>query len=165
MTSPYNFYVFKESLMASSKPQNLYSKIRSRAEYSGFTLIELLVVLAIITLLAGLVGPKVLGQLGGAKSKTAAVQIADLDKALEIYKLDVGRYPTTEEGLEALVKKPATVPSWAGPYLKGGIPVDPWGKPYQYASSGNGGGIDIISLGADGAVGGEGENADVRNRQ
>lgn len=127
----------------------------------GFTLIELLVVLAILTLLAGLVGPRVLGQLGGAKSKTAAVQIADLDKSLELFKLDVGRYPTTEEGLDALAKKPGAVNGWNGPYLKGGVPTDPWGHAYRYASSG--GAIEIVSLGADGAPGGDGENADIRN--
>ena len=127
----------------------------------GFTLIELLVVLAILTLLAGLVGPRVLGQLGGAKAKTAAVQIADLDKSLELFKLDVGRYPTTQEGLQALVTKPGAVNGWNGPYLKGGVPSDPWGNPYRYAN--NGGAIEIISLGADGAAGGDGENADVRN--
>ena len=129
----------------------------------GFTLIELLVVLAILTLLAGLVGPRVLNQLGGAKSKTAGVQIADLDKSLELFKLDVGRYPTTEEGLDALVKRPGSVNGWAGPYLKGGVPTDPWGRPYRYANPGPNGGIEILSLGADGAPGGEGENADVRN--
>ena len=127
----------------------------------GFTLIELLVVLAILTMLAGLVGPKVLNQLGGAKSKTAAVQIADLDKSLELFKLDVGRYPSTEEGLEALVKKPGSANGWNGPYLKGGLPTDPWGHAYRYTSSG--GNIEILSLGADGAPGGEGENADIRN--
>ena len=136
---------------------------RSRAASAGFTLVELLVVLAILTLLAGLVGPRVLGQLGGAKSKTAAVQIADIDKAMELFKLDVGRFPTTEEGLDALVKKPASVTSgWSGPYLKGSVPNDPWGKPYRYqlAPSGT---VEILSLGADGAPGGEGENADIRN--
>ena len=132
-----------------------------RKAQAGFTLIELLVVLAILTMLAGLVGPKVLNQLGGAKSKTTAVQIADIDKALEIYKLDVGRYPTTQEGLQALVVKPGAVNGWNGPYLKGGVPSDPWGNPYRYAN--NGGAIEIISLGADGAAGGDGENADVRN--
>lgn len=135
---------------------------RAANKSAGFTLVELLVVLAILTLLAGLVGPRVLGQLGGAKSKTAALQIADLEKALEIYKLDVGRFPTTEEGLDALVKKPASMTTgWAGPYLKGGIPVDPWSRPYQYQSSP--GAVEIVSLGADGAPGGDGENADVRN--
>lgn len=127
----------------------------------GFTLIELLVVLAILTLLAGLVGPRVLGQLGGAKSKTAAVQIADLDKSLELFKLDVGRYPTSEEGLDALVKKPGNANAWNGPYLKGGVPTDPWGHAYKYANKG--GQVEILSMGADGAPGGEGENADVRN--
>ncbi len=139
-----------------------HSTHRPSRKTAGFTLIELLVVLAILTLLAGLVGPRVLSQLGGAKSKTAGVQIADLDKALEIYKLDVGRYPTTEEGLDALVRKPGSANGWAGPYLKGGaVPTDPWNHPYRYASSG--GAIEIISLGADNAPGGEGENADVRN--
>lgn len=136
-----------------------------RTASGGFTLIELLVVLAILTMLAGLVGPRVLGLLGGAKSKTAGVQIADIEKALEIYKLDVGRFPTTEEGLDALTKKPGSANGWSGPYLKGGLPSDPWGNPYRYASPGANGGIDIISLGADGAPGGEGENADIHNRQ
>lgn len=135
---------------------------RSGAASAGFTLVELLVVLAILTLLAGIVGPRVLGQLGGAKTKTAAVQIADIDKAMELFKLDVGRYPTTEEGLEALAKRPASVTSgWSGPYLKGTLPTDPWGKPYHYQSVN--GAIEILSLGADGAAGGEGENADIRN--
>lgn len=129
----------------------------------GFTLIELLVVLAILTLLAGLVGPRVLNQLGGAKSKTAGVQISDLDKSLELFKLDVGRYPTSEEGLDALVKRPGSANGWAGPYLKGGVPQDPWGRAYRYANPGPNGGLEILSLGADGAPGGEGENADVRN--
>lgn len=130
---------------------------------SGFTLIELLVVLAILTLLAGLVGPKVLNQLGGAKSKTANVQIADLDKSLELFKLDVGRYPTTQEGLAALVTKPGNANGWNGPYLKGGLPNDPWGNPYRYSNTGANGGVEIYTLGADNAVGGEGESADIRN--
>lgn len=130
---------------------------------SGFTLIELLVVLAILGLLAGLVGPRVLSQLGGAKSKTAALQISDVDKALELLKLDVGRFPSTEEGLGSLVTRPAGMASgWAGPYLKGALPVDPWGRPYQYKLNADGS-VEIVSLGADGAPGGEGENTDLRN--
>ena len=129
----------------------------------GFTLIELLVVLAILTMLAGLVGPKVLNQLGGAKSKTASVQIADLDKSLELFKLDVGRYPTTEEGLDALVKRPASANLWSGPYIKE-VPKDPWNNPYKYANPGAGGGVETLSLGADGIAGGDGENADIRNK-
>ena len=131
----------------------------------GFTLIELLVVLAILTMLAGLVGPRVLGMLGGAKSKTAAVQISEIEKALEVYKLDVGRFPTSEEGLDALVKKPGSANGWNGPYVKGGVPTDPWSHPYRYANPGANGGIDIVSLGADGAPGGDGENDDIQNRQ
>ena len=130
----------------------------------GFTLIELLVVLVILTLLAGLVGPRVMSLLGGAKSKTAALQIADLEKSLEIFKLDVGRFPTTDEGLNALVAKPASVNGWNGPYIKGGLPSDPWGKPYAFSSPAANGGIEILTLGADGVAGGDGENADIRNK-
>ena len=136
----------------------------SKRRNMGFTLIELLVVLAILTMLAGLVGPRVLGLLGGAKSKTAAVQIADLEKTLELFKLDVGRFPSSAEGLDALVNKPGTANGWNGPYLKGGTPNDPWGKPYKYTSPTADGGIDIVSLGADGLPGGDGENADIRNK-
>jgi general secretion pathway protein G len=130
----------------------------------GFTLIELLVVLVILTLLAGLVGPRVMNLLGGAKSKTAALQITDLEKSLEIFKLDAGRYPTTEEGLNALVAKPASVGGWNGPYLKGGLPNDPWGKSYLYKSPVENGAFEIMTLGADGVPGGDGENADIRNK-
>jgi general secretion pathway protein G len=158
MISRYDF------AMINACSSRLHRASRRALSSAGFTLVELLVVLAILALLAGIVGPKVLGQLGGAKAKTAAVQIADLEKTLELFKLDVGRYPTAEEGLEALVKKPANATAWSGPYLKGTVPVDPWSHPYVY-KPGAGGTVEITSLGADGLPGGEGENADVRNKQ
>ncbi len=130
---------------------------------SGFTLIELLVVLVILTLLAGLVGPKVLDQLGGAKSKTAKIQISEIEQSLDLFKLDVGRYPTDAEGLRALVERPATAQGWTAPYLKKGLPTDPWGAAYLYKNPGRHGGPDVFSLGADGKPGGDGENADVYN--
>lgn len=136
-------------------------EIRYRAG-AGFTLVELLVVLAILALLAGLVGPRVLNQLGGAKSKAALMQIRDFEQGLEFYKLDVGRFPNAQDGLQALVDQPSGANGWNGPYMKE-IPMDPWGQPYQYRIPGERGDFDIVSLGADGAPGGEGENADVSN--
>lgn len=130
---------------------------------SGITLVEMLVVLAIIGLLAGLVGPAVLNQLGGAKTKTAKVQIKDFEQSLEIFKLDVGRFPSTQEGLQALVTKPAGIKGWNGPYLKSGVPSDPWNREYQYKSPGEKGEFDIYTFGQDGNPGGDGENADVGN--
>ncbi|MDZ7782678.1 MAG: type II secretion system major pseudopilin GspG [Halioglobus sp.] len=130
---------------------------------AGFTLIELLVVLVILGLLAGLVGPNVLNQLGGAKTKTARLQIKDLEQATEMYKLDVGRYPSNSQGLQALVEKPGDADGWNGPYLKSGVPLDPWKQEYQYAYPGDHAEIDIYSLGQDGVEGGEGEDSDVGN--
>lgn len=137
------------------------SKIPSRS--SGFTLIELLVVLAIIAMLAGLVGPSVLNQLGGAKTKTAKIQIKDLEMSLEMYKLDVGTYPSSSEGLQSLVEKPSDADGWNGPYLKSDIPKDPWKNDYYYVYPGTRADIDIYSLGQDGAQGGDGEDSDVGN--
>ena len=133
-----------------------YSKV------SGCTLVELLGVLAILGMLAALVGPQVLNQLGGAKSKSAMIQISDLEQALELYKLDVGRFPNSGQGLEALVEQPASAKGWNGPYLKKGeLPADPWGNPYEYQYPGQGNGPEITSLGADGRAGGTGEDADI----
>jgi general secretion pathway protein G len=128
---------------------------------AGFTLIELLVVLAIIGLLAGLVGPRMMNALGGAKTKTAKVQIRDLEQSLEMYKLDVGQYPSNNEGLNALMQKPGNADGWNGPYLKSDVPKDPWKRDYIYKFPGERGDIDIFTLGQDGAPGGEGEDTDV----
>ena len=130
----------------------------------GFTLIEILVVVAIIGLLVGLVGPKIINIWGGAQTKTARMQIDKLEQSLQVFKLDVGRYPTNAEGLQALQTKPGNASGWNGPYLdSGGVPNDPWGNPYRYANPGPNGGIQILSYGADNAPGGEGENADISN--
>jgi len=133
----------------------------------GFTLIELLVVLVILGLLATLVGPRILGRVGGAKQEVAKSQIAMLEAALDQYRLDVGRYPSTEEGLRALIEPPQEEElrkHWPGPYLKKPkIPKDPWGHEYQYRSPGEHGEYDLWSYGADGLPGGEGEDADIRS--
>jgi general secretion pathway protein G len=128
----------------------------------GFTLIELLVVLVILGLLAGLVGPQVLRYLGSAKSDTARLQIEELGAGLDLYHLEVGRYPSTDEGLMALVEQPVGVNKWNGPYLKKKrIPEDPWGNEYHYRSPGENGLYDLYSFGNDNMEGGEGDNADI----
>jgi general secretion pathway protein G len=134
----------------------------SRKPARGFTLVELLVVLAILGLLAGLVGPQVMKFLGGSKTKTAALQIHDLGATLDLYRLEIGHYPSTDQGLDALVKQPGNAPNWNGPYLKkSDVPKDPWGNEYQYRAPGQHGAFDIWSLGADKRDGGEGEDKDV----
>ncbi len=131
---------------------------------SGFTLLELLVVLGIIALLAGIVGPQVMKHMGASKTKAARVQIEDLAAALDMYKLDVGKYPTTEQGLVALVEKPADSKRWNGPYLrKTKVPQDPWVNDYRYTSPGQHGKFDIVSFGADEKEGGEGEDQDINS--
>jgi general secretion pathway protein G len=138
------------------------SRIRRRDE--GFTLLELLVVLAILGLLAALVGPQVLKYLGTSRTQTAKVQIENISASLDHFQLDVGRYPNADEGLSALVERPPNAPNWNGPYLKkrSGL-IDPWGQPYLYRSPGKHGDVDIYSLGSDKAEGGQGEAQDVGN--
>ena len=128
---------------------------------SGFTLIELLVVLLILGLLAALVAPRFLGRVGKSKVQAAQAQVQLLATSLDLYFLDVGRYPTQEEGLKALWEKPENEPLWSGPYLNMQIPKDPWGRDYIYKSPGEHGPYDLQSLGADGSQGGEGENQDI----
>ena len=128
----------------------------------GFTLLELLVVIVIIGLLAAYVGPKYFAQLGKSEVTVAKAQIEAFEKSLDTYRLDVGRYPTTEEGLGALlVAPPAAGTRWNGPYLKKAVPLDPWGHAYQYRAPGSKGEYDIISMGKDGQPGGSGDNADI----
>jgi len=125
-------------------------------------LIELLVVLVILGLLASLVGPRVIKHLGESKSKTAMLQIEELSSALDVYRLEVGRYPSSDEGLTALVENPGSVDQWNGPYLrKKTIRKDPWGNEYSYVAPGEHGDFDLYSLGADNSDGGEGENRDI----
>lgn len=127
----------------------------------GFTLLELLVVVAIIGLLAAYVGPKYFGQLGKSEHALAKAQIESFRKALDTYRIDVGAFPSTEEGLAALVNKPVNAAKWSGPYLSKAVPPDPWGHPYVYRAPGAKGDYDIVSYGKDGQSGGSGEAADI----
>lgn len=134
---------------------------RRAALSRGFTLLELLVVIVIIGLLTAIVGPRYFSQVGKSEQGTAKAQIDALSKALDAYRLDTGRYPTTEQGLEALVTKPNDESKWNGPYMQKKIPPDPWGRPYIYRTPGQGADFDLASYGKDGQVGGEKENADL----
>jgi len=126
----------------------------------GFTLLELLVVMVIIGLLAGYVGPQYFKKVGQSKVQTAKTQVNALGKALDQYRLDMGDYPTTEQGLSVLNKLPTANTNWDGPYLKKKVPDDPWDRPYIYKSPGEHGDYDLYSLGKDGQVGGTKESAD-----
>lgn len=127
----------------------------------GFTLFEILVVITILGLLAALVGPRLFGKVSGAMQKSAKAQIEMFGTALDTFRLDVGRYPTTEEGLKALMEKPSGAETWQGPYLRKEIPLDPWKRPYVYKCPGDHGDYDLISYGLDGTEGGEGDNQDI----
>ena len=137
-----------------------------RAIEAGFTLVEMLVVLVIIGLLVGLVGPKVFNQLSDAKVKTAKIQIQSFTNGLDLFFLDLGRYPSTAEGLGALYQRPAGAATWNGPYLRGNnVPKDPWNNPYVYRSPGQGRPYEILSLGSDGREGGTDSAADITSWQ
>jgi len=129
----------------------------------GFTLLELLVVLVVLGLLVSIVGPRYFGQLGKSEAKAAQAQMASIVKSLDMYRIDVGRYPTTEQGLAALNAQPTSEPKWRGPYLQKAVPADPWGRAYVYKSPGEQGGeFDLLTLGKDGNPGGAEENADIQ---
>ncbi|MDR3554081.1 MAG: type II secretion system major pseudopilin GspG [Syntrophobacteraceae bacterium] len=145
-------------------PNPQYRSKESVCSNKGFTLIELLVVMVILGLLVGLIGLNVFKHLGESKQKAAGVQISMLGDALDAFRLSVGRYPTTDEGLGALYKNPG-IDKWDGPYLRKDVPNDPWGRPYVYRCPGEHGDYDLESLGEDGQEGGTGENADVTSWQ
>jgi general secretion pathway protein G len=148
-------WLFNEEIILTMK------HIKNHAQ-TGFTLLELLVVLGIIAMLAGIVGPQVMKHMGESKTKAAKVQIEDLSATLDMYKLDLGSYPTSEEGLKALIESPDGAKRWNGPYLsKSKVPIDPWQQEYRYVSPGEHGKFDLFTLGADGKEGGEGEDQDI----
>jgi len=150
---------------ASTPARSIHARSIRLAASAGYTLIEILVVLTIISLVLGLVGPRVLSYLGESKVKTAKLQIESFGSALDLFYLDTGRYPTSAEGLDALAQRPANAAIWNGPYLKGGrVPADPWGNPYQYRSSAEKmPPYEILSFGSDGREGGTGTAGDVSN--
>lgn len=139
------------------KPKNS----RTKKNVSGFTLLELLVVMVIIGMLAGFVAPKFFAQIGKSETKTARAQIDALEKSLDQYRLDVGSYPTTEQGLLVLNERPVGVAKWSGPYLKKSVPLDPWSHPYVYKFPGEHGEYDLLSYGKDSQPGGTGEAEDI----
>lgn len=138
-------------------------RFRSAAYVAGFTLLELLVVMVIIGMLASFVAPKFFAQIGKSQTKTARAQIDALEKSLDQYRLDIGHYPTTEQGLAALNERPAGEAKWSGPYLKKSVPMDPWSHAYIYKAPGEHGEYDLLSYGKDGQPGGNDEAEDITN--
>ena len=150
----------KQPPATSSGPHRRGPKIRQGEQ--GFTLVEMLVVITIIGLIMGLIGPRVLNYLSESKVKAAKIQIQSFESALDLFNLDAGRYPSTAEGLTALVRRTPGLAAWNGPYLRGGnVPNDPWNNPYLYRSPGDRGPYDIMSYGSDGQEGGSGLAADI----
>jgi len=156
----------KAKIAAYNAPHVGNSRRSRRDGEAGYSLIEILVVVAIIGLLMGLVGPRVLGYLSDSKLKTARMQIQGFSSAMDLFYLDNGRYPTAEEGLGALAQKPANATAWNGPYLNGNVvPMDPWGRPYTYRFPGQHGAYDIISLGPNGREGDPASGENITNWQ
>jgi general secretion pathway protein G len=143
--------------------KNLSNNMRHKKYVTGFTLLELLVVMVIIGLLAGYVAPKYMSQIGKSEIKAAKAQIDSLEKSLDQYRIDMGHYPNQQQGLNALVARPSDEPKWDGPYLRKGLPLDPWGHPYVYKIPGEKGDFDLLSYGKDGQPGGTAEAADIGN--
>jgi general secretion pathway protein G len=140
-------------------------EIPKRDRSAGFTLVELLVVLVILSLIMGLVGPRVLGYLSDARVRSAKLQIDSLSAALDLFYLDTGRYPSDSEGLEALIRRSPGVDGWNGPYLQqSAVPQDPWGRPYEYRVPGENAPYQIVSLGSDGRQGGTDDASDITSR-
>lgn len=140
-------------------------QIARQHRQAGFTLLELLIVVIILGLLATLVGPRLFSVFDKAKRQVAKTQIEKFAAGLDLFRLDIGRYPTTDEGLEALVNPPEDLERWNGPYMEKGVPKDPWDRKYVYISPGEHGAYDLISLGLDGEPGGDGEDADITSWQ
>lgn len=137
-------------------------RFASARRHAGFTLLELLVVILIIGLLTGIVAPRFVGQVGRSEATAARAQLDAFDKAIQAYRIDTGRFPSTSQGLRALVSQPADEPRWRGPYMRDDIPLDPWGTAYQYRNPGSTGkDYDLLSFGRDRAQGGAGDDADI----
>src|SRR5262245_7333628 len=139
----------------------MIARRKARKANRGITLIELLVVMVIIALFATIVGQRLFRNVERARQTTAKAQIVEFEGVLDLFRLDVGRYPTDQEGLQALRVSPGSLANWDGPYLKKDLPLDPWGHPYVYHFPGQHGDFDLISLGADGQEGGDGESTDI----